>query len=139
MTKPVNDRHRRKSPQARRSEWVRNLTGNARYRARQKGLEFTITSDWVRERLERGVCEVTGEPFIYGRGMARGPNSPSLDRIDPSKGYTPDNTRVVIWAYNAAKQDFTEQQFLYVCYVLAKLALHVDTSSQPTHNSVSAC
>jgi hypothetical protein len=36
---------------------------------------------------------------------------PSIDRIDSSKGYTPDNCRVVLWIINQAKNDISEDDF----------------------------
>jgi hypothetical protein len=36
---------------------------------------------------------------------------PSIDRIDSSKGYTPDNCRVVLWIINQAKNDILEDDF----------------------------
>ncbi len=66
-----------------------------------------LSPEWILERLEVGVCEVTGMSFTYGV-EARNPWSPSLDRIDPKIGYTLANTRVVVWIYNAAKNVFTD-------------------------------
>jgi hypothetical protein len=75
----------------------------ARRRALEKGLAFDLTHEWIYERVAKGVCEVTGIPFVLtGEGKNR-PWSPSLDRIDPSQGYTRDNVQVVCWMYNAAK------------------------------------
>lgn len=45
------------------------------------------------------TCEITGIPFTY---TARSPTGLSIDRIDPTKGYTHDNIRFVCWWINAA-------------------------------------
>lgn len=63
----------------------------------------TITKEWVAERIERGFCEVSKLPFELDLGKPARAYTPSLDRIDPNKGYTPDNTQVVCWIYNRAK------------------------------------
>lgn len=54
-------------------------------------------------------CPVFGVPFAYGRRVDREahPNSPSLDRIDPIKGYVVGNIAVISWRANAVKRDAT--------------------------------
>jgi hypothetical protein len=41
--------------------------------------------------------------------------SPSIDKIDPAKGYTIDNCQVVSWWYNVTKQRFTDKEVLELC------------------------
>lgn len=67
----------------------------------------SVTAEHLIPRLEAGRCEVTGIPFEFGRwpGTAKNPYAPSLDRIDSSKPYSPDNVQVVVWAYNRLKSD----------------------------------
>jgi len=82
------------------------IWNNARQRAKKNNLEFTITKKWIQDCLEKGVCQVTGVPFVLevSEGSGRGnPWGPSLDRLDPSQGYTPKNSQMVIWMYNNAK------------------------------------
>lgn len=91
----------------------------AKWRAKRDKIPFTITLEWVREKLNALRCEVTGVhlrlSMHHGRGPA-GAYSPSLDQILPGKGYTPGNTRLVAWGYNALKgrsQDAEAIQFIY--------------------------
>jgi hypothetical protein len=77
----------------------------AKTRARKRDQAFTITMDWVERKLLAGVCEATGVPLTLDAGT---PWSPSLDKIDPEKGYTPENTRIVTWFYNRAKGSSTD-------------------------------
>lgn len=86
------------------------LLGHCRRRAKKRGKDFSLTLEWVDERLLAGVCEVTGISFAM-KG-SRHPFMPSIDRIDSSKGYTPENSRVVLWMINAAKNDLAEDDFL---------------------------
>jgi hypothetical protein len=99
---------RRTSPVARASR----LTAAAKIRASAKGLPFDLDVVWVRERLERGVCEATG--ITFGFATERGWNTPSLDRTDARLGYTKANTRVVLFALNTACGDWGEEVFLRV-------------------------
>ena len=70
-----------------------------------------LTPEWIAEKLTAGFCEVTGLAFVL-TGEPRNPWSPSLDRIDSSVGYTLENTRVVVWIYNAAKNVFSDADVL---------------------------
>lgn len=95
-------RHKAATPRGRAS----SLTWGARQRAREAGIEFALSRAWVLEKLRVGVCERTGIEFDFeneARGKLRSPCAPSLDRIDPHGGYTPENVQVVVWAYNLAK------------------------------------
>jgi hypothetical protein len=68
-----------------------------------------IDSAWVMERLERGVCELKGIPFVYEK---RHPFLPSVDRIDPKQpGHMKDNCRVILWCLNAFKGAASEEVF----------------------------
>ncbi len=82
------------------------LIDKARSRARRRGLEFHLTKDWVLGGLTRGTCAVTGIPFDLENGHGSGKHNkfaPTIDRIDPSKGYTADNCQLVIYQYNVVK------------------------------------
>ena len=89
----------------------RVLMNNARKRAKQKDLEFTLKVEWVLQKLNAGVCEVTGLPFSFDLpGKTRNhPFAPSLDRRNPALGYTPDNVQVVVWSYNCMKSEYDEE------------------------------
>lgn len=89
------------------------LLGGARRRSRLKGLVCTITpSDVVIP--ER--CPVLDIPIF--RGGRNSPNSPSIDRIIPSLGYTPENIVVISLRANMLKRDATieEMRLLYEFY-----------------------
>lgn len=77
------------------------LFEGAKKRAREHGMEFTLTKEWVVEKVKSGICEVTGLPFELTEG--RNAFAPSLDKRDPNLGYTPENVDVVVWCYNTAK------------------------------------
>jgi hypothetical protein len=52
------------------------------------------------------ICPVLGIPLYLSRGKA-GPNSPSLDRINNSKGYISGNVFVISYRANVLKGDAT--------------------------------
>lgn len=76
--------------------------------------ETDITEDFIIDRLMDGKCEVTGIDFQYENkfGTFKNPFSPSIDRIDSTKGYLKDNVRFVIWQVNLMKGELTDQQFI---------------------------
>ena len=103
---------------------ARSLVTGTKQRAAKKGIDHDITNEWLLERLERGVCEVTGIPFTFTTGEIKGGHrsfTPSLDRTDPTKGYTKDNTKVVVWIYNGAKGVGTHEDVMKLVEALANV------------------
>lgn len=83
-----------------------NILGMIRHRSKASGMECDLTLDWLHEKFKKGVCEITGLPFDFkppDKKGAKPPFTPSVDRIDPTKGYTKDNCQVILWAVNRAK------------------------------------
>jgi len=73
-----------------------------------------LTTQWIADKIEKGVCEVTGIPFVLKKptGAHRSPYTPSVDQIIPGKGYTKDNVQIVIWMYNAAKGEWGHEDVM---------------------------
>lgn len=86
------------------------------------GRPFDLTEDFLSELLAPMVCSVTDIPLSYewdGEGRTN-PWGPSVDRIDSAGGYTMDNVRLVCWAYNLAKSDWTDETVLRLALALAE-------------------
>ena len=93
---------------------ARYLFQVARLRAKRKGIEFSIelTDVHVPEK-----CPVLGIPLFLKertKSNAVNPNSPSLDRIDPNKGYVKGNIQVISWRANNIKRDATPEELRLV-------------------------
>lgn len=88
----------------RNGKWVvtRWIMG-VRQRARKKGVEFSLTKE---DFTIPDVCPMLGIPLFFSPGKATA-NTPSIDRIDNTKGYTSDNVRVISWEANRLKSDIT--------------------------------
>ena len=72
----------------------------------------SITEEWIAKKIKNVVCELTGLAFSLEdtEDTKNNPFSPSLDRIDSKiKGYTPENTRVVLSLVNLALNEFGEE------------------------------
>ena len=78
---------------------ARGLIRHAKRRAREKGLPFDLIEQEITDQIWKG-CELTGMPFDLSPG--RKWNSPSIDQIQPKKGYTKENTRVILYGLNCA-------------------------------------
>ena len=93
-----------------------SLWFTARKNAHKKEIEFTLTKEWIKKRLEKGVCEVSGVPFKVclktGNSGSKKAFGASLDRTDQTGGYTPENCKMVIWIYNLAKGTGTHADVL---------------------------
>jgi len=81
---------------------ARYLWSAARNRAKRKGVPFSLSHEDIEKALLRGRCQVTGLPFTLQATGGQHPFSPTLHRVNPAKGYTRRNTKLVIWAFNAA-------------------------------------
>ena len=69
-------------------------------------------------------CAISNLPFTLEKidGLRVMPYSPSVDRIDNSAGYTPENVRLVCAALNIARSNLPDSVFLHIT-VHAGLAL----------------
>lgn len=74
------------------SSWNRRLARACRSVSREKNLPLDLGPDTLSAILERqrGKCHWLGLPLDVSIDR-RGPLSPSVDRLDNSRGYTPDN------------------------------------------------
>lgn len=85
---------------------------SARQRARRAGVPCTITLDDIRACIPADLCcPITGNPFRRGYGAGKHtPDSMSLDKIDPSKGYVPGNIAVISNFANSLKSDCIDEE-----------------------------
>jgi len=92
-----------------RDDPARFLHDRARGRARRRGVHFDLTVQDIRDVWPAdGRCPVFGEPLIPNIGEEGNvgkalPYSPSLDRINVSKGYVRGNVAVVSQLANSIK------------------------------------
>lgn len=107
----------------------------ARYRAKKKGLEFTITLEDVRALAEKqnNKCALTGVELNWdpkaNRGSRRCPaDRGSLDRIDSRKGYTLDNIQLLTDFANSYKSNYPLEDLLPFCRGVVKFFADAETS-----------
>jgi hypothetical protein len=90
---------------------IPQMLSNAKIRAKQKGVDFNLTSQYLKKIFPKdNKCPITGLNFEFGyinKEKINKNNSPSLDRIIPSKGYVIGNVMVISDLMNRMKQDST--------------------------------
>ena len=96
-----------------------NLLRWARRRAEAKGIPFAIT---VNDIYIPTYCPILGIKLKRGKGRHSGA-SPSLDRIDPSRGYEPGNVIVISRRANVIKSDSTLAELALLVAFLQQLQL----------------
>lgn len=80
-----------------------------KYRAKKAGIEFTIT---VKDLEIPEYCPILNIPIFKDSDVKNNPNSPSIDRIDPTKGYVKDNVQIISWRANDLKKNGTLEEFV---------------------------
>lgn len=92
--------------------------------AEKKGIEFTIK---LSDLAYPEICPLLNIPIHYHSSDSRN-NWPSIDRINNTKGYTPDNVWIISNRANRLKSDSTPGE-------LMKLALNLQKKIKEIRNS----
>lgn len=91
----------------------RVLWSMAKRRAKEKKLKFSIYSTEIKIPV---TCPILDIPIIkvYTKGKRSGPtpNSPSIDRIDNTKGYIKNNVQVISHQANTMKANASPEQLI---------------------------
>jgi hypothetical protein len=99
--------------------WAWFAAARARWRAKKYGLTYDLTPAYLLS-IAPDDCPALGVRLAYPDGSRRGdqknllPTAPSLDRIQPSKGYVIGNVQVISILANAIKTNATADQVLAV-------------------------
>ena len=90
---------------------------DAKYRAEQKGIPFTITKEDLQYlwNQQKGLCAISKIPMTYTLDQGRVYTNISIDQIEPSKGYTIDNIQLVCMGVNQIKSDLDMETVLFLC------------------------
>lgn len=81
------------------------LLTDAKKRAKQSGVPFDIVIDDLLPIPE--ICPVFAIRLEYGTKGKYSPNSPSIDRVNPTKGYIKGNVWIISKRANTIKSDAT--------------------------------
>lgn len=102
----------------RKQNWGRVRLNELAHRAKKLGVPFDLKAEDI---ALPNVCPVLGIPLVVSAANGRGGlrmNSPSVDRIVPSKGYVTGNVIVISMRANTLKKDATidEMRMLHEFY-----------------------
>jgi len=107
---------------------VKYLIATAKSRAKNQGREFNLSAEDLHVPTH---CPISGHKLVwhFGKNKPRKhwDNSPSIDRIDSSKGYTKDNVVVISWRMNRLKNNATPKELR----LLADFYSPISTQSKP--------
>jgi hypothetical protein len=78
-----------------------------KHRAKKQEIDFDLSLEDISTYT---TCPVFG--WVLERGIRGQKNSPSVDRVDPTKGYTKDNIQILSSQANLMKQDATPEELL---------------------------
>lgn len=89
---------------------IKDTYNAAKGRARKQGVPFSLTKDDIALLFPKdGLCPILGVQMAHGP-MDERDTSPSLDRIEPKKGYTKDNCIIISYRANRIKNDSTIEE-----------------------------
>lgn len=86
---------------------------------KNQGIPFSITAKELGPMPE--ACPILGIPLIMGDKVV-GPNSPTIDRIDPNGGYVPGNVMIVSFRANTIKHNASLEELEKVVEFMRRFA-----------------
>lgn len=105
---------------------TRMMLSGVKSRCKKHGIEFNLTIDDI---LVPETCPMLGIPMEYGVGY-RTDNSPSIDRIDNTKGYIKGNVHVISMRANRIKNDSTLSELVMIVKYMSTL----EQANESTNN-----
>jgi CRISPR/Cas system-associated protein Cas10 (large subunit of type III CRISPR-Cas system) len=94
------------------------LLNASKQRSKKKSRENTLTLEDIKSIYPKnGLCPIFGTKLVFGDAGFR-ETSPSIDRIDSTKGYTKDNIQIISWKANRIKTNSSiEELELILAYM----------------------
>lgn len=102
----------------------REKFNEVKLRSRDRGIEFTLTLEWLREALDNtNVCPYLGIKLneTQEECIALPDHNKSIDRLDPTKGYVPENVIICSNRANRIKNNATFEELFTLADNLRRL------------------
>lgn len=89
-------------------------------RCKKEKIEFNIDTPFILNLFNKQSkkCKKTGIPFVLNncdQSGGKSPWGPSIDKINPNKGYTKDNIQLVCLMYNFCKGVWSDEEVKQFC------------------------
>jgi hypothetical protein len=98
-----------------------NILAVARQRSKKYTFDFNITIDDI---VIPTTCSILGIPLFWSKRKVTS-NTPSIDRIDSSKGYVKGNIQIISKLANSMKQDASLDQLIQLGEWAKKIKLEI--------------
>lgn len=95
-----------------RKNYEARLLAAIKSRCKKYNIPFNLTIDDI---VIPEVCPKTGIKLVVHTERGKYIDTPSIDRIIPSLGYTKGNIQIVCYWYNVAKFTWEEELFIKMC------------------------
>jgi len=92
--------------------YVNKIWTRSKSRAKKSGIPFTITIIDIEDLSVPLVCPVLGIPMNHEPSSSQQDDSISIDRIDSTRGYEPDNIVLISWRANFLKSNGTLDELI---------------------------
>lgn len=92
-----------------------NLLERVKSASKRRPEGFALEPDWAVKQYEKqkGLCFYTGSKMKVGKGS--GGDTISIDRVDSTKGYSPENCVLCCWVFNSMKRNLPLNQLEALC------------------------
>ena len=92
--------------------YLKKLLGSAKSRAKKNNLPFNVSFEsLLPTALDK--CPILNTPLVYSIGVGGlTEKSPSIDRIDSSKGYIDGNVQIISHRANTLKSNATKEELI---------------------------
>lgn len=96
-----------------KSLWVSYAVERAKRRAKEKNLPYDLSNKKIFS-IVPDACPVFGTPFVFAGNVSASDSSPSIDRIDPKKGYVLENIAIISVKANLIKNAYSAAELMQV-------------------------
>ena len=101
-----------KTEEAYLKERINNIHRMAVIRSKKRNIKYSVNEDYLRSIYPKdNLCSILNTHMKWG-GQSDKSNSPSLDRIDPDKGYIKGNLMWISLKANRMKQNATDEELI---------------------------
>lgn len=121
-SKSWRKKNREKIKLGKRDNKEREIYYSAKCRAKKRNLEFSIS---IGDIIIPKKCPVLGIPIVLNSDGSTVSGSPTLDRIDNSKGYVKGNVCVISHRANSIKRDSTYKELLLIIEYVKKNSIDI--------------